>query len=246
MRSRIVYLVGIVILGVLVYLGVRADYKSFVASLFAAFVSISIVVFVEAELRPQISIVQESVPLVLPDGRVFLRVLVENDALWWPLKLVMDRRPVYQARAWVTFLTETNDPVFGPRRVMIGRWSNTPEPIRPISILENPGGSQAIAALWDLSVTRDAIDIGSAGAEPLDVVMRAPDENGCRGWHNRMINRPDTPTEAQFELSRGRYNALVRIDASGRSTGALFRIVCDVGIEDFRLETIRGRLPGGL
>jgi len=243
MRSRIVYLIAmIVVLGALAYFGLQADYKSFVGSLFAAFVSAFIVVFVEMELRPQISILEEETPPVLPDGRKFLRVIVENRALWWPLKLIMDRRPVYQARAWITFLTESNDPVFAKGRLMIGRWSNTPEPVRPILISQGPGGSPQITKLWDLSVTRDAVDIGSGASEPLDIVMRTPNEDGCRGWHNRMIQNPNIQPEDQFELSKGRYRALVRVDTSGRSFKALFRIVCDVGIGDFRLEPI-GRLP---
>lgn len=245
MRSRIIYLISIAVLGALAYFGVRADHKSFVGSLFAAFLSASVVIFVEMELRPQVRIVEELTPPVQPNGRKFLRVIVENRALWWPLKLIMDRRPVYQARAWVTFLTETNDPVFGKGRQMIGRWSNTPEPLRPISILPSPSGPPEISFLRDLSVTRDAIDIGSGASEPLDIVMRAPGEDGCRGWHNRMIERPDTPSEDRFEISKGRYRALVRVDASGRSSKALFRIVCDVGIGDFRLEPLRP-VPRGL
>jgi hypothetical protein len=246
MRFRIGYLIAIAVLGALAYFGVQADHKSFVGSLFAAFLSAVMVFFVEMELRPQISIVEEATPPVLPNGRKFLRVMVENRPLWWPLKLVMDRRPIYQARAWITFLTETNDPVFGKGRQMIGRWSNTPEPVRPISIFsQSPSGTPGISFLWDLSVTRDAVDIGSGASELLDIVMRTPSEDGCRGWHNRMIQRPDTPPEDQFELPKGRYRALVRLDASGRSFKALFRIVCDVGIGDFRLEPIKP-VPRGL
>jgi hypothetical protein len=238
-------LIAIAVLGALAYFGLQADHMSFVGSLFAAFLSAFMVFFVEMERRPQISVVEEATPPVLPGGRKFLRVLVENRALWRPLRFIMDRRPVYQARAWITFLTETNDPVFGKERQMIGRWSNTPQPVRPVSISQSPGGASEISFLWDLGVTRDAVDIGSGASELLDVVMRTPNEDGCRGWHNRMIQRPDTPPEDQFELPKGRYRALVRVDASGRSFKALFRIVCDVGIGDFRLEPIR-RVPRGL
>ena len=131
MRFRIAYyLIFIAVLGALAYIGVEADYKSFVGSLFAAFLSAFLVFFLEMERRPEISIVEEPTPTVLPDGRRFLRVVVANRALWWPLKLIMDRRVASQVRAWITFLTESNDPVFGPEREMIGRWSNTPEPAR--------------------------------------------------------------------------------------------------------------------
>jgi hypothetical protein len=238
MRPRIAYLIFIAVLGSLAYVGVQADHKSFVGSLFAAFMSVFIVFFVEMELRPQISIVQEEKHPPRPDGRKFLRVIVTNRALWWPLKLIMDRRPANQVRAWITFLTESNDPVFARERQMIGRWSNTPEPVRPIMISQTPGGNPEMTLLLDLSVTRDAVDIGSGASEILDIVMRAPGEDGCRGWHNRMIQNPNPRPEDQFELPRGRYHARVRVDVSGRSFYALFRIVCDVGIEDFRLEPI--------
>ena len=94
------------------------------------------------ELRPQIRIAHEEAPVVLADGRKFLRVVVSNRALWWPLKFIMDRRPANQIRVRVTFLTQSNNPVFAPERRMIGRWSNTPEPVRPIMISQNPGGTQ--------------------------------------------------------------------------------------------------------
>jgi hypothetical protein len=121
---------------------------------------------------------------------------------------------------------------------MTGRWSNTPEPVRPIMVSQNPGGTPELTFLLDQSVTRDAVDIGSGAHEILDIVMRAPGEEGCRGWHNRMIQNPSPRPEERFELGMGRYHARVRVDVSGRSFNAIFRIVCDVGIEDFRLEPI--------
>jgi hypothetical protein len=245
MRSIIGYLVPVGVLGALAYFGFQTDHKAFVSSLFAAFLSAFVVFFVESMRRPQLSIVKEITPPPTP-GRKFLRVHVENRALSWPLKLILDRRPIYQARARITFLTETNDPVFGSERQMVGRWSNTSEPVRPIfAFPQGPNGTPGIGSLWDLSATRDAVDIGSGAYELLDVVMRNENEGGCRGWHNRMISRPNTPPEDQFELPQGRYRALVRVDASGRSFKALFRIVCDTGIQDFRLEPIK-RLPRGV
>ncbi len=210
MRFRIAYyLIFIAVLGALAYIGVEADYKSFVGSLFAAFLSAFLVFFLEMERRPEISIVQEPT-----------------------------RRAANQVRAWITFLTDANNPVFAPGRQMIGRWSDTPEPVRPIMIAQNPGGAPQMTFFLDLSVTRDAVDIGSGASEILDIVMRVPGEAGCRGWHNRMIQNPNPPPEQQVELPQGRYHAQVRVDVSGRSFNALFRIVCDVGIQDFRLEPL--------
>ena len=69
MRSRMVYLIAIAVLGALAYLGVQADIKGVAGSLFVAFLSVAVIVFVEAELRPQIRIVQEGEPppFVAPD-----------------------------------------------------------------------------------------------------------------------------------------------------------------------------------
>ena len=192
MRSRIAYLIFIAVLGALAYIGVQADQKSFVGSMFAAFLSAFIVFFVEMELRPEISIVQERTPAVQPNGRRFLRVVVANRALWWPLKLIMDRRPANQVRAWITFLTESNNLVFAPGRQMIGRWSNTPEPVRPMMIYQNPGGAPEMTLLLDLSVTRDAVDIGSGASEILDIVMRAPRGGGM----SRVAQPNDTKSQS--------------------------------------------------
>lgn len=242
MRTRLAYLPVAAVLAVLAYLGINAEPTSFVGSLFAAFLSAFVVLFVEMELRPSLAIVQERNPATHTDGRKFLRVFIINRPLWWPLGLCMDRRAATQVRAWVTFLTESNDPVFAPERKMIARWSNTPEPVRPITVVQSGTSVPQVGFAWDLGVTRDAVDIGSGSREPLDIVVRAPAEDGCRGWHNRIISNPNLRPEDQYELPKGRYRALVEADVSGRRYRAMFRIVCDVGIGDFRLESIK-RLP---
>src|SRR5438552_8034947 len=112
MRSTIAYLIFIAILGTLAYIGWQADSKSFVGSLFAAFLSAFLVFFVEVQRRPKISIVQEKTACVLQDGRKFLRVVVANRAIRWPLNLIMDRRPASEVRAWITFFHESNEPRF--------------------------------------------------------------------------------------------------------------------------------------
>lgn len=245
MKSSIFYAIAIVIFCALIYFGLDTDKNSFIGSLFAAFVSVFVVVFVEMELRPRIKLIEESPTHKLKDGRRILRVIVENSKLWWPLNLIMDRRPAYQVKAWITFLTDSNDLIFTKGRDMIGRWASAPEPIRPISLKEASDGKTQLAYLWDLSLTDDAIDIGSGSKEFLDIVMRGPNEEGCFGWHNRIIQNPNVNPEDKFNLQKGRYRALVRVETSGRIYKALFRIVCDVGIEDFRLEPING-IPKGL
>ena len=237
MRSWIVYLVSFAILGALALFGVLVDYRGFAASLFAAAVSIFVVIFIEMELKGKIRIVKEPKAFVLPNGRTFLRVMVENPVLRSPFRFIMDRRPIYQARASIKFLTEKNDPLFNGRE-MIGRWSNTPEPLRPISIAPGAYGTAGITFLRDLSVTRDSIDIACGASELLDIVMRDPKEDKCRGWHNRIIENSDPAPEDSFDLAKGCYHALVRVDASGRRFTAIFRIVFDLDNNDFRLEPL--------
>lgn len=231
------YLILISLLGGLLYFG-SADQKAFSSMLFGAAFTASVAFFIERQLRPKIRITEEKTPHIMADGRTFLRVIVENKALWWPLKCIMDRRSAQHVRAWITFLTENDDLIFRKGRRMIGRWSKTPEPIRPISVSVISSGNQSVNWLWDLSVTIDAIDIASGAGEPLDIVMRRPSENGCRGWHNYMIQNPAVPPMQRFDLQEGRYRVLVQIDVSGRIVEARFRIVCNVGIEDFRLEPL--------
>ena len=126
--SIVFYIIAFAILFNLAYIGLNFDYKSFIGSLFAAALSVFTVVFIEWELRPKIRITrEETAPLV--NGRKFLRVNVENCAIGWPLKQIMDRRPAYQVRAKIEFLTEQDRSIFG--REMYGRWAGTPEPMAP-------------------------------------------------------------------------------------------------------------------
>jgi hypothetical protein len=236
-RAITFYLLPLAILLALAYFGLQANPESFVGSLFAAALAIFIMFFVEMKRKPVINIIKEENPFVVPDGRRFLRVIVENRAPRPPLNFFLDRNPAYQVRAWITFLTEDNELVFSEGRNMIGRWSRTPEPVRPIvSVSQGTGGATSIGTIWDLSITRDAVDIAAGASELLDIVMRSPGETGCHGWHNRIIQNPNILPEDTFDLSNRRYHALVRVDVSGTSFTAVFRIVCDVGIQDFRLE----------
>src|SRR4030042_4405402 len=80
----------IAILLVLGYVGWRANQKSFVGSLFAAFLAVFVMFFVERKRRPQISIVKEQKSFGCDKRNTFLRVIVKNRALRLPLNLLMD------------------------------------------------------------------------------------------------------------------------------------------------------------
>ena len=218
--------------------GVLADAAAFVGSLFAAGASAGVVLLVEALSRASIDFEIEPSPPVMPGGRKFLRVHVWNSRLPRPMSLFFDRRPALLTRAWVTFLTQTNDPVFEKGRRMRGRWSSTPEPVLPLTVTAPSTGDPRVVLTWDLTRTTDSVDIPPGSFELLDVVMRVPHDDSCRGWHNGIIQRPNPPPEEQFELPKGRYHALIRVQTGGRSFRYVLRIVNDLSIEHFRLEPI--------
>jgi hypothetical protein len=234
------YLTVVAVLVVFAVLGVAGDARAFLGSLFAAALSVSAVFFIEAQLRPHMTVKAEESPPTMPDGRVFLRVVVTNRSLGWPWNRIMDRRPALMTRAWITFLRDNNNtPFFRPGHRMKGRWSVTPEPVRAILIPTSASDELRIASFWDPGVTRDFVDVAPASSEPLDIVMRAPGETGCRGWHNGIIQRPDPPEDERFDLLAGTFRALVRVQTGGQTTRALFQIVNDVPLEHFRLEPLK-------
>jgi hypothetical protein len=135
---------------------------------------------------------------------------------------------------WVTFLTENGHPVYERGHRMRARWSNTLEPVRDMKDI----GNNTVSFVWDLSLTRDAIDIATGSFEPLDIVMRPPNSESCFGWHNRFIQNPGPSEQDIFELPKGRYLAEVLVTTGGREFRETFRIVNDQSIDHFRLEEI--------
>lgn len=220
------------------YLGYTTDSASFIGSLFAAIFSAFVVLFIEMALRPKLKLNIEDNAPINEKGFKFLRIVIENKSLCWPLINIMDRRPAYQVTAIIQFLTETNTPIFSEKKLMQGRWGNTPEPVRPISVNNNTINRPSVTFMYDLSSTKESLDISSGSKEPLDIVMRKPDEDGCRGWNNRVIGNPNVQKKDQYELKSGRYHAFVKVETSGKVYYGLYRIVCDVSIEDFRLEKL--------
>jgi hypothetical protein len=241
MRDRLFVTLFAVALLAVAAAGAVLDTTAFFASMFAVLVTAGAVLFTERTLRPQLRIDVEAVRPVLPDGRVFLRLEVENAPTRWPLSIFLDRRPALFTRAWITFLREDGQPVFRPGHRMIGRWSGTPEP-KIIAIRDAETDGDPIGYIRDVSGLQDTIDIPPGERATLDLVMRPPDNDECLGWHNGIIGKPVEPERGDddlFNLRPGRYQAVVEVQTGGRAARAAFRIVNDVPINHFRLESIR-------
>ncbi len=241
MIGRAVFLIPwLAVLAVLTALaaaGVVIDSTAFVGSLFAAGVSVFAIVAFESLMRPSIAFEIEQPTEVQPDGRTFLRVFVRNRPIPKPLRPFMDRRPALLTRAWITFLNENNQPIFRPGHRMRGRWASSPEPVRAVSI-QSKEGTAGVALFWDPSVTTDSVDIPPGSFEVLDIVARAPGKDVCFGWHNGIIQRPNPPPDARFDLKAGRYHALVQVETGGRRFRYIVCIVNDVPLEHFRQEPV--------
>jgi len=241
------WLVILAVLAMLAGFGLGTDSAAFAGSLFAAATTFVAILVFEALMRPTIDFQIERPTEVQPSGRAFLRVFVWNRAMLTPLRPFVDRRPALLARAWITFLNEANQPIFKPGHRMRGRWSVTPEPVRAISI-RGDEGEPRVALFWDPSATTDTVDIAPGSFQILDVVARAPGQDICFGWHNGIIQRPDPPVDARFELTPGRYHALIRVETGGRRFRYVVRIVNDVPLEHFRQESLdsQPKLPAEL
>ena len=209
-----IYLLLLAIVLTVAALGIWMDAAAFVGSLFGVIATIGAVLLFEAQLRPRLTISAESKP---PDpaglgGRVFLRLLIRNKSIAWPLNLFVDRRTALLTRAWITFLNEQNQALYRHDHRMRGRWAGTPEP-QAVLLPGNPP-----VVYRDPSRTIDTVDIAPSDTSILDVVMRAPDSDSCFGWHNDIIERPNPPPDVQFTLDRGRFHALVTVRTGGRDT----------------------------
>lgn len=205
---------------------------SLLISIVGALVSVVLVLLVERERKPKLAISVEKGNHI-HHKRKFLRVIVTNKAIGALAGLFVTRQPALMCRAYITFLTEKNDPVFAKGRRMLGRWSNTPEPAYLLPF------NNGVMTIRDPSRTRDLIDIPPDDFEVLDIVMRTEDGETCIGWHNAVIQNPQAEVETRFELPKGRYHVLVSVRTAGQDFRHVFRIVNDhPSIESFRLEDL--------
>ena len=164
----------------------------------------------------------------------FLRLSLENKK---PSKFVfwISRKPAFQCHGYISFYHLDTQEVFH-RRKMEYRWPSTPEPYiktvkKPGSVLDNEYIMVPDMASIFPYLRRD---IPSGESEEIDVVARFDNEDDCYGWSN------DSYAEGwkldKWKLPKGRYIIKIDLIASGYRLSEVFRIVNDMGMNDFRLE----------
>lgn len=210
---------------------------NFFVSLFASFIAVVVVLWVERARKPLLDFQIQQDGLTVWDGRKLLTVCIQNKPLINPLlAFFVARHPALMCRAYLTFLHEDNQPVYANGHRMLGRWKRTPDPVVPfpfpLALTSKP------VTVRDPTRTKDEIDIPPGSSEILDVVIRHPSSDNCYGWHNGYIGDPEPHPDDVFELGKGRYHVLIRVRTGGEDFKHVYRIVNDVALDHFRLEDL--------
>ena len=194
-------------------------------------ISIVVTIVVESMRRPKLRI---SIVDPVDIDRLSLRSLrlkVRNADLPRCARWMM-RAPASRCHGKITFHHhDTGHDVFS--RQMQTRWASQPEPAPLIMIM--PDGSQH--PIWDLARLDFGLsaDIVPGEAEVLDVAVRFKNEGDCYGWNNETYSIADKHNP-KWKLGRGQYLVRVTMVSSGLIFSEIFRLVNDVGQQDFRLE----------
>lgn len=217
-----------------------SKWPDFIINIIASTLVVIAVLWIERSKRPKIRFCIEADPPVLPGNpqrqelatvsRKFLRVQVINDPMNRFVGSLYTRSPAISCRAWVIFQRTDGSAYFKPGHRMVGRWSNTPEPVS-FGITDN-----TIYQYRDPRLAKDTVDIAAGDSEFLDLVMRSSDSDECVGWHNGIIANPDPRASDQFILAHGTYLVQVRLRTDGRDYETTLKLFNDVSFEHFRLE----------
>ena len=153
----------------------------------------------------------------------FLYVALVNNDLKKIGKWFSTRETASRCQGLITFHRLDGTNLFG--RDMVLRWKNTNEPIGvDVDKYEH--------------ITR--VDVSPGEEEPFNIAVRFDDEEDCYGWSNRSYFMPFW-RPPDWKLPNGRYLVRVRVISSGNQCEGLFRLINDVPMKDFRLESA---LPG--
>jgi hypothetical protein len=202
--------------------------------LFGAVLAFAFTMLVEWLRKPRLRFSIESPPLETAFGNDIaqimrvLRVHVFAKPLPFAARWMM-RSPALRCRATISFHHLDGQNISA--RLMEGRWSNSPEPARPIGV-DASGKSVAVLDPERL-LEPSRIDIYPGQIQPIDVAARYDDEADCYGWNNESYaHRWRTPA---WKLPGGRYLIRISVSSSGQTWSDVFRIVNDVPRTDFRL-----------
>ena len=204
----------------------------FLINLIAGIVGIFIVLWIERQRRPDLSIavgapgtIDEKDPLKRM-VTTFLHAKVSNRKIPKWISWAYDGEPALSCEAWVRFFHLDGQPVF--EKEMTARWAESPEP--QLITFDVEGGKAAKIIGY-----QNTIDIPPADSTQVDIVARIKGDENCYGWNNEsyLYNWK----HPKWVINPGRYIAVVRVKTGGRQFREAFLIVNDVPFGDFRLES---------
>lgn len=204
---------------------------SFLINLVAGVVGILLVLWIERQRRPGLTLkigtpgeIRADDPLRRPRAK-WLHVQVHNRNVPPWLAWVYHGEPALACRAWITFHHLDGQRVFD--REMGVRWAGSPEPsVESITTPDKKVARRLVGA-------NDYFDIPPGDHTDLDVVVRINGEQECYGWNN--LSYLHDWRQPEWKLGPGRYIAKIRVKTGGREYTASFIVVNDVGYDDFRL-----------
>lgn len=166
----------------------------------------------------------------------FLGVRLTNQPLprWarWML-----REAALQCHGVVTF-HHLNDGqnVFG--RSMPIRWHSAPEPVPRHIVIE---GKHFVFADSDKITLSPRIDVYPGESEELAVATRFDRDEDCYGFSNESYFSDPQWRNPRWKLPSGRFLVRITVVSSGEKCSALFRLINDVPLSDFRLEPAQSK-----
>jgi hypothetical protein len=214
--------------------------ESILAVLFGVISSLTVVIFVEWQRQPRLT-------LAIPDpsdqdytgqnrpAQIMrcLRIRVRNRELPWLLRW-MRRESAENCLGTVQFLHLDGTRYFTGS--MPARWTGSPEATPLLGLLTSGGVILGDIALWDparLSIV-SKMDIPAGEQEDLDIVVRCDNDLDCYGFNNDSY-RARWKNE-QWMLPKGRYRVEVTVRSAGQKLSKRFLLDNESRRDQFRLE----------
>jgi hypothetical protein len=160
----------------------------------------------------------------------FLYLEIENRQLPKIFKWI-SRNAALQCHGTITFHHLDGTDVFG--RSMQIRWTNLPEP-SPIILLIGDKVSKIFDPRKFDHFSR--VDVYPGESEIMNVASRFDEDEECFGWSNESYYSEPLWRNQNWKLPKGRYLIHISVVSSGEKCEGLFRLINDVGINDFRIE----------
>jgi hypothetical protein len=113
------------------------------------------------------------------------------------------------------------------------RWTNLPNPTPDIFVIDNKTYSHFDPRKFDHF---SRVDVYPGETELLNIASRFDNEDDCFGWSNESFYVPPLWRNPNWKLPKGRYLVHVVIISAGEKCDSVFRLINDMGMQDFRLE----------